>query len=256
MSNLIDPTAAENKALVPSSAPLPAELYQKTAEDAGKGLSSKAEDQMLPLIYLLQTNSPQLDKHNSHYFEGAEAGDFFLKGALDPLHSGETGLEVINCGMATVWMEWRPGRQGYVDRHFKEPIDVENRMVQQDGQQKPAQVRRSNSNVIVETRELYLLVGGRPYILPCYGTRHTFAKEWQTYFHQFRHPQTGTLMPAFARKYLLLPRPASNPLGRWYGIKFEDLGWVSMDEYNLAKEFSLIVAKGKLRAEEPINGDI
>jgi hypothetical protein len=73
-------------------------------------------------------------------------------------------------------------------------------------------------------------------------------------FHRFKHPKTGKVMPAFARKYHLTTIPASNALGKWFGLKFEDMGEASLHEIKAAIAFSNAVIKGERKAEAPIDG--
>jgi hypothetical protein len=75
-------------------------------------------------------------------------------------------------------------------------------------------------------------------------------------FHRFKHPKTGKVMPAFARKYHLSTIPASNALGKWFGLKFEDSGASSIEEIKAAIAFSNAVIKGERKAEAPIDGGI
>lgn len=231
---------------------VPDNLLEITAQDAGMGVSFKQEDQLLPLIYVLQTNSPIVDKRGDVYVEGAEAGHFWLRNALDPIKDGEDGIVVIPCEMQRTWIEWLPNRGGFVARHDKPPADMETQMVRgDDGREKPVLTRRDSGNIIQDTREFFLLVNGSPYVLPCTGTKHTFARQWNTFFMQFRNPKTSEIMPAFSRKYRLTTVPASNAIGKWFGIKFQDEGFVSRAEYDKAKALCLAVRKGEKRAEAP-----
>jgi hypothetical protein len=96
---------------------------------------------------------------------------------------------------------------------------------------------------------------GQPFDLPCTGTKHTFARQWQTFFHQFRHPKTGNELPAFSHKYRLTTVPMSNAVGKWFGLKFQDLGLVDFDkEYKPAKAFYDSIKRGEKGAEAPISG--
>jgi hypothetical protein len=116
--------------------------------------------------------------------------------------------------------------------------------------------KRANGNVIVDTREFYILVDGQPYLLPLHGTGHRFAREWTTRFHQYRHPKTGEVMPAFARRYTLVTVSAKNALGEWFGLRFIDnLGWVSVAEYEAAKTVNVMIEQGAFRVETPIADD-
>jgi hypothetical protein len=148
--------------------------------------------------------------------------------------------------MARAWMEWLPNRQGFAARHEEQPDDTEVRPAQDGSSKRPVLVRASG-NIVADTRELYLLVDGQPYMLPCSSTLHTFAREWQSWFRQFRHPKTNAVLPSFARKYRLTTVPKANALGRWYGLKFIDLGWVDASEYANARAFNEFVEQGRQR---------
>ena len=233
---------------------LPEDAIDITAQDAGKGVSFKAEDQLLPLIYVLQTNSPAVNKRGEAYVKDAEPGDFWFRGALDPVKKGEEGFTAIPCMMVRTWIEWRPKRQGFVARHDAEPADTEDKIIHDDdGKEETIRVRKSTGNHIQDTREFYLMVNGQPFVLPCAGTKHTFAKQWNTMFTQFHNPKTNDVMPAYSRKYKLSTWPQSNAVGDWFGIKFEDLGWVDFKtEYPACRKFYDQVIKGEKRAEAPI----
>jgi hypothetical protein len=243
MSNIV-PLNANNQP--------PAELADLAARDAGKGVSMKAEDQLMPLIYVLQTNSPQCIKRGSGYIEGAEPGHFYLRGAIQPIRDGIAGIDVVPCAMTRVWMEWAPNREGFVARHNARPGDASPVKVSHEGAER-IQLIRSSGNIVADTREYYLLVGGGAYVLPCYGTKHTFARAWQTHFQQYRDERTGAVYPSFARHYRLTTIPTANALGEWFGLKFEDLGWIDTETYEAARALNDVVERGAQRVEVSIN---
>jgi hypothetical protein len=221
-------------------------------QDSGAGVSFKPEDQLLPLIYVLQTGSPAVEKRGDSYVEGANPGDFWLRNAIIPIRNGEEGIIAIPVEMVRTWIEWLPNRGGFVARHDSPPEDMTQRTVRgDDGRERQSLVRGGSGNIVQDTREFYLLVDGQPYVLPCTGTKHTFARSWNMLFHQFLHPKTGNVMPSFARKYRLTTVPASNAVGKWFGLKFQDLGPVTVPEYQAAKTLYQAVQKGEKRAESP-----
>jgi hypothetical protein len=243
----------DNTALTPTNQPMPAELLDQSAQDAGRGVSSRPEDQLIPLIYVLQNGSPACDRRAATFIEGAEPGHFMLRGAVEPIRDGRTGIIAIPCNMVRCWLEWLPGRQGLVGRHNKPPGDIEIKTIRDGGYERQSLVRSTNNNLVQDTREFYLLVDGAPYMLPCYGSRHTFAREWQTFFQNFRPPRTPDVMPSFARKYRLHTVPAANAMGHWFTVKFEDRGYVSTAEYTEARALNDIVERGAQRAELPVD---
>ena len=73
---------------------LPAALAAMMEKDAGKGVSTAQEDNLVPLIYVLQTNSPQVNKRDERYIEGAEPGDLWLRNAPQPIVKGAEGVAI------------------------------------------------------------------------------------------------------------------------------------------------------------------
>jgi hypothetical protein len=236
-------------------AEVPAELLEATEKDAGLGISFKPEDQLLPLIYVLQTGSPICDKRGENHIEGAEPGHFWLRNSLDPIKDGEEGIITIPCEMQRTWIEWLPNRGGFVNRHDAPPIDMKTAKIRgDDGREKTVLVLDGSGNIIQDTREFFLLVDGQPYVLPCTGTKHTFARQWNTFYKQFKHPKTKDFMPSFSRKYRLTTVPVSNAIGKWFGLKFQDEGYVTKAEYDEAKALCMAVRKGEKKAEAPDSG--
>src|SRR5215475_6563307 len=101
----------------PPALMVPDDLLEATEADAGAGVSFKQEDQLLPLIYILQSNSPAVEKRSEAYIEGAEPGHFWMRNSIIPIRDGVLGIEVIPCEMMRTWIEWLPNRQGFVARH-------------------------------------------------------------------------------------------------------------------------------------------
>jgi hypothetical protein len=234
---------------------LPAEMDEYlalTEQYAERGVSFKAEDQLVPLIYVLQALSPQVEKRGDNYIEGAEAGDFWLRNSLDPIRNGEEGIEAIPVDMFRTWIEWLPNRGGFVARHNEPPGDMVARTIRGDDGSEREVMMRGNGNLVVDTREFYIMVDGDPYVFPCSSTKHTFARSWQTMFHRFKHPTTGKILPAFAHKYRLSTVPQSNVKGKWFGLKFEDAGTSSLVELKAAIAFSNAIVTGERKAEAPI----
>jgi hypothetical protein len=246
-----------DQALQTTNQQLPAEqdeYLELTGQYAERGVSFKPEDQLTPLIYVLQSLSPQVERRGDNYIEGAEAGDFWLRNSLNPIRNGEEGIIAIPVEMFRTWIEWMPNRGGFVARHDAPPTDmVSKTLIGDDGKERQVMMR-GNGNLIVDTREFYILVDGDPYVFPCSSTKHTFARQWQSMFHRFKHPKNGKVMPAFARKYRLSTAPTSNYKGKWFGLKFEDVGESNINELKAGIAFSNAIQRGERKAEAPIDG--
>lgn len=229
----------------PGADALPAELYEQTAADGSLGYSPKPEDQQIPQITVLQGGSPEVDKRGDSYMPGAEAGKIWLHNHVNPFRDS---IEAQLCGMFRGYIEWLPNRQGFVDRYSKLPSDIENRVVKDGGYERPSLVR-PNGNLVVDTRELYFWAEDAPWMLSCFSTKHAFAKKLNGYCAQFKHPQTGIVLPTLTRKYRLRTVPAANAKGKWFDLTFDDLGWVSLADYQAAHTLAEIIKRGVQRVE-------
>lgn len=231
-----------------SSGALPsASLLDQMAIDGPRGVSHDPNDLLTPLLSLLQNGSPQCNARDPAYIAGAEPGHWYLRNAVNPIRSGIDGILVIPCGQCHAWIEFAPQRAGFVARYETPPTDLTE--TRSENGRRPISVRSTNGNPVEHVRELYLLIDLQPYLFSCSSTKHQFARELQTHLHQYRHPKTGQVLPAFSRKYLLTSIPASNGLGQWFKPKFEDLGWVSESEYAKAREFAAFIERGNVRGD-------
>ncbi len=61
----------------------PARVRQR--EEKAKSVSKDQSDNLVPLIYLLQANSPQCLKGHEKHIPGAEAGSIWLRNDPEPL---------------------------------------------------------------------------------------------------------------------------------------------------------------------------
>jgi hypothetical protein len=215
---------------------LPAALMEEMEKDAGRGVSTDQADNLVPLIYVLQAQSPQVLKKNENYIEGAEAGDIWLRNADQPIVKGEEGEIFQPCHFAHgLWIEWGAQRgSGFVARHSSKPAEAELGMITDDrGNARQAWVMPSG-NVVVETRQVTGLVHGPngqrlPYVIPFSGTGHTVAKGWNSDI--VNHPLApGKQSAAFHHLYRLKTRYRTNKLGEWYLLDPQRQGWVQTAE--------------------------
>ena len=70
-----------------------------------------AEDLSIPFIRVLAQLSPQVNKRDGAYVEGAEAGMLFNT-VLNEVYDGVEGIEVVPCHYNRRFVEWKPREQG------------------------------------------------------------------------------------------------------------------------------------------------
>jgi hypothetical protein len=209
-------TAEKTDLPVPTEILAPAALGDRFAEDTGKGMSSDQADNLVPLIYVLQGQSPVAQKGNAARIEGAEAGDFWLRNASEPIVSGEEGLLFQPCFFDKDWVEWQPNRGGFVARHKTLPTEAV-KEADPDNPNKVAYIMPSG-NEVVETRYHvgYVLNSGSPvpYILPLSSTGHAFSRAWMFTMNSKQH--NNRKVPSWACVYLIKTKSRTNAFGTWF----------------------------------------
>lgn len=204
-------------------------LAERMARDAGKGVSKDQSDNMVPLIYILQAQSPQVLKRNPAYIEGAEAGSIWLRGIGDPIVSGEEGFLFQPCYFSKDWVEWIPrdAGGGFVTRHAQLPSDAENKPDPRNPNRQ--NYVRPNGNQLRETRYHAGLVHGRgapmPFVIPMASSGHTTSRSWMFLMNSKQLPNGGTA-PSFAQLFRLRTKLRTNAQGEWFAWDVADEGWI------------------------------
>lgn len=198
---------------------LPAALAKRMAEDAGKGVSTAQEDNIVPLIYILQPLSPQVLKTDPAYIQGAEAGDILLRNANDPIVKGAEGIIFQPCFFTKDWVEWVPRGSGggYVGRHADRPTEAK----ETRDPKNPNKVKyvMPNGNEVIETRyHVGFVLRGKqalPFVIPLTSTGHTVSRQWMFTMNSQQLPD-GKKAPVFACLYRIKTRMRSNVDGSWF----------------------------------------
>lgn len=237
----------------------PSALAKTMAKDSGKGVSTDASDNVVPLVYILHQSSPQCLKNKPEYIKGAEAGMIWLRNSAEPLVDGEEGILVQPCHFSKGYVEWMPNRGGFVARHDSLPADVKE--VPDDQNPNRKKFVRKNKNEIIETRyhvvRIFTSHGVFPYVIPFKSTGHTVSRQWMFLQNSMQLPDGGKA-PSWAKLYRLTTKHKSNNAGDWHLFEVTDAGWVPDEEnYMIGKALYEAFSKGEksYEAEHDAGGD-
>lgn len=273
------PPAEELKALANPPVPaqptgaLPDYLQGMAAADAGKGVSTDQADNLVPLIYVLQTNSPQVNKRDEKYVEGAEPGDILLKGAPHPVVKGEgegAGVLFQPCWFNKVVNEWIPRNPdgsggGFVGRHEAMPSDaIETEIPGKPGERPRKKMMSPRDTEYIETREhagfAYTEAGPLPYIIALSSTGHQTSREWMPLMNQKRLPN-GQIAPSWCALYRITSRLRKRGTQTWFVLAAGDAGpnngpmWATAEQYARGKALYEAFASGAKQAEAPADAE-
>lgn len=236
---------------------VPAAIAQQMARDAGQGVSKDAEDNLVPLVYILQALSPQVLKRNENYIDGAEAGMIWLRNSPVPIVDGDEGILFQPCHFHKDWVEWIPRDSGggFVARHAECPKNAE----RIEDPKRPGRVKHvmPNGNEIVETRYHAGLVYGvtdqpLPYVIPMSRSGHSVSRGWMFMMNGKSLPNGGGTPPSFSCLYRLKTKVRQNVDGEWFTWLVEDAGWVeNVEQYEAGKRIHDAFASGEKMADLP-----
>jgi hypothetical protein len=258
-----------NKAVTkpPQGAMVSAEQLAKRKAASGLGASTSADDNLVPLIAVLQGLSPQVNKRDDKYVEGAEPGDILLKNAPSPLVKGAGGFVFQPCYFQHEWLEWVPRDDGggFVGRfpfnataqRFGLPSDAEQ---VDDGKNSRIKrwVRKSAGTEFVDNRSYAGYVqtkdGWLPFILPFSGSGHTAARQLMFLINSKMLPDSSGIEASFAYVYRLPTIQRKNKLGTWFVFDPRNERVASDEEFDRGYTLHMAFASGKKLAESPEGG--
>ncbi len=228
----------------------PAYLDEVMKTDAGKGLSTDASDNLVPLAAVLQKGSPQVDETSPSYVPGAKAGDILLKNLDKPVVKGQDGFLFQPCHFSKDWVEWVPRERGggLVARHRSKPKEASE--PSPDGK-----TFMPNGNELKETRyhEGYAHVDGRqvPFVVNFTSTGHTVSRNWM-FSMNTKQDAGGRAYPAASQLWRLKTRERSNAKGKWFVIEPFFEGYVSAADYARGEALRRAFESGEKEAEAPV----
>jgi hypothetical protein len=231
---------------------MPDDLALELMDDAGKGISQRAEDNLIPFISILQALSPQLKRSDPKFMEEAVESDILL-GGVNQIANGEGGIIVQPVDQFRAFVEWKPNRMGFVAQHADMPPDTVEKYDQRTDKRYWERTASgpSNGNLIVDTRYFYVICAGRPFVIAFSSAGHQEAKQWSFSMNGFKLPN-GNIAPSFAHKYHLTTTERKNKKGdTWFGWKFEWLGYAKKDERDEARLLYEAIHKGEKIIDTP-----
>jgi len=229
---------------------LPSEAETLLQQYAGAGTSAAAEHNTIPMVYVLQSNSPAVNKRDeSNYITGAEPGDLWLRNAASPIVKGTEGVLFQPCYLAWMFVEWKPERQGFVAAHPTRPADCRQQPVDPNDEDSRWQWERPNGNYVEDTCYVYGLINmEHPYVIPLSSTGYRVARDWNTDMRNRKH--NGQPLPVFGTIYRLKTAFRSNAKGNWFLLTFEFVPELpTAEQIQRGLELFKAVGSGQQKAE-------
>lgn len=195
------------------------DMAQDLEKYEGAGTSTKAEDNLMPIVTLLQDLSPQVKDRNPEYVPGAKPGDFYIKG-LGLLIPGGDGFDFQPCAFRTCVNEWVPRDDGggFVASYEEMPPGA----VQTVNDKGKKVMKSASGNDLIDTRYHSGFLNYQdmriPAVLSFSSTGHTVSRGWMVMMNNFMIPIKGVnrKAPSWFKFYKVKSRLKQKNNQEWF----------------------------------------
>ena len=239
-----------NQVAEKKTAPLPANMFE---DDAAKGLGAIGqEDLALPFLKILGQLSPEVNKRDGKYVEGAEPGMIY-NSVSGELFDGVKGIDVIPCFYKLEYIEWKDRGEG-----LGAPVaiyDSSSDIMSKTTPDANYKDRLPNGNYIEKTASHFVIVAGdspSTALISMKSTQLKISRKWNSMMSGIKMKgANGMFTPAsFSHIYKLKTTQMSNDKGTWFGWEVSKVGPVTdKGLYDQAKGFSDSISKGSVKAK-------
>ena len=239
-----------NQVAEKKSAGLPANMFE---DDAAKGLGAIGqEDLALPFLKILGQLSPEVNKRDGKYVEGAEPGMIY-NSVSGELYDGVKGIDVIPCFYKLEYIEWKDRGEG-----LGAPVaiyDSSSDIMSKTTPDANYKDRLPNGNYIEKTASHFVMITNptaATALISMKSTQLKISRKWNSMMAGIKMKgKNGMFTPAsFSHEYRLRTVQQSNDKGTWFGWEVQKIGPVSNAElYQQAKAFAESISKGDVKAK-------
>jgi hypothetical protein len=222
-------------------------------DDAAKGLGAIGqEDLALPFLKILGQLSPEVNKRDGKYVEGAEPGMIY-NSVSGELYDGVKGIDVIPCFYKLEYIEWKDRGEG-----LGAPVaiyDSSSDIMSKTTPDANYKDRLPNGNYIEKTASHFVIVAGdspSTALISMKSTQLKISRKWNSMMSGIKMKgANGMFTPAsFSHIYKLKTTQMSNDKGTWFGWEVSKVGPVTdKGLYDQAKGFSDSISKGNVKAK-------
>src|SRR6056300_799738 len=224
---------------------LAANLFEADANQGTQNISQ--EDLALPFLKILGQLSPEVNKRDGKYVEGAEPGKI-INTVTNALYDT---VQVVPAHYKRQYIEWQ-------DRGTSTgaPVaihDADSDIVSQTTRGKDYKDRLPNGNYLDNTASHFVLtLGENPQtaLISMKSTQLKVSRKWNSMMMGIKMQGKNGLFttPTYSHIYKLKTVQMSNDKGTWFGWDVSKVGPVTnADMYNTAKSFAESVGKGEVQ---------
>ena len=215
-------------------------------EDANTSFSNMGSDDFaLPFLRVLGQLSPETNKRDAKYVEGAEPGMIFNT-VTKQLYDGEKGVSVIPCYYKR---EYGEGTSAPIAIHA-----VDSGIIKDTTRDASYKDRLPNGNYLENTASYFVLMeSGEAALISMKSTQLKVSRSWNSMMNSIKlQGKNGMFTPAaYSHVYNLSTVQQSNDKGTWFGWNVTKVGPVQdKNLYEAAKQFASSVGNVQVKHGE------
>ncbi len=221
--------------------------------DADKGSQNMTQDDLaLPFLKVLGQLSPEINKRDGKYVEGAEPG-MILNTVTNEIFDGAKGIDVLPVFYERKYVEWQ-------DRGDSKgaPVAIHNAesdIVSTTTRDKSYKDRLPNGNYLENTANHFVVVLGKSpqsALISMKSTQLKISRKWNSMMMGIKLQGKNGMFtpPTYSHIYKLKTTQMSNDKGTWFGWDVSKVGPIEdKSVYESAKNFAEKVSKGAVQAK-------
>ena len=222
-------------------------MFEADAAQGAQNISQ--EDLALPFLKILGQLSPEVNKRDGKYVEGAEPGKI-INTVTNELYDN---IDIIPCHYKRQYIEWQDRGQS-----TGAPVaihEADSDIVSQTTRGKDYKDRLPNGNYLDNTANHFVLFcGDNPgtALISMKSTQLKISRKWNSMMSGIKlKGKNGLFTPAsFSHIYKLKTTQMSNDKGTWFGWEVSKVGPITdASIYQQAKTFSDSISKGAVKAK-------
>ena len=222
-------------------------IFEADANQGAQNISQ--EDLALPFLKILGQLSPEVNKRDGKYVEGAEPGKI-INTVTNELYDS---IDVIPCHYKRQYIEW-------ADRGTSTgaPVaihDADSDIISQTTRGKDYKDRLPNGNYLDNTANHFVLLCGKnpgTALISMKSTQLKVSRKWNSMMMGLKMQGKNGMFtpPTYSHIYKLKTVQQSNDKGTWFGWDVARVGPINdPGVYKIAKDFGSNVAKGAIEAK-------
>ena len=225
-------------------------MFEADADQGTQNISQ--EDLALPFLKVLGQLSPEVNKRDGKYIDGAEPG-MIINTVTNEIFDGSKGIQIIPAFYKRQYVEWQ-------DRGTSTgaPVaihDADSDIVSQTTRDKSYKDRLPNGNYLENTANHFVIqVSDNPTsaLISMKSTQLKVSRKWNSMMMGIKMQGKNGLFtpPTYSHIYNLKTVQMSNDKGTWFGWDISKVGPVSEKGlYDIAKNFAEKIGKGEVEAK-------